>query len=75
MQCIHRTEILQHVNSTRSRLKTSITTKSLSILMVSTEFPPMFGGVGRYTKNLSEALKKLGVRVYIACNEKGKGDY
>lgn len=75
MQCIHRTEILQHINSTRSRLKTSITTKSLSILMVSTEFPPMFGGVGRYTKNLSEALKKLGVRVYIACNEKGKGDY
>ena len=43
--------------------------------MVSTEFPPMLGGVGRYTKNLSDALKKLGVRVYIACNEKGKGDY
>ena len=43
--------------------------------MVSTEYPPMFGGVGRYTKNLSDALKKLGVRVYVACNEKGNGDY
>ena len=43
--------------------------------MVSTEYPPMFGGVGRYTKNLSDALKKLGIRVYIACNERGNGDY
>jgi glycosyltransferase involved in cell wall biosynthesis len=56
-------------------LKDSVTTKLISVLMVSTEYPPMFGGVGRYTKNLSDALKKLGVRVYVACNEKGNGDY
>ena len=43
--------------------------------MVSTEYPPMSGGVGRYTKNLSDALERLGVRVYIACNERGNGDY
>jgi glycosyltransferase involved in cell wall biosynthesis len=58
------------------RLKASVTTtKSISVLMVSTEYPPMSGGVGRYTKNLSDALKKLGVRVYIACNKRGNGDY
>jgi glycosyltransferase involved in cell wall biosynthesis len=58
------------------RLKASVTTaKSISVLMVSTEYPPMFGGIGRYTKNLSDALKKLGVGVYIACNERGNGDY
>jgi hypothetical protein len=40
------------------RLKASVTTtKSISVLMVSTEYPPMSGGVGRYTKNLSDALK------------------
>lgn len=53
----------------------SPTAQSISILMVSTEYPPMPGGIGRYTRNLSNALKKLGVGVYIACNEKGAGDY
>jgi len=43
--------------------------------MVSTEYPPMPGGVGRYTRNLSLALKRLGIHVYIACNERGKGDF
>jgi hypothetical protein len=38
-------------------------------------YPPMPGGVGRYTRNLSLALKRLGVRVYIACNERGEGDF
>ena len=40
MQCIHRTEILQLINNKRSRLKTGITTISISVLMVSTEFSP-----------------------------------
>jgi glycosyltransferase involved in cell wall biosynthesis len=35
----------------------------------------MPGGVGRYTRNLALALKKLGVNVYIACNERGEGDF
>ena len=45
---------------------------SLKILMVSTEYPPMYGGVGRYTYNLTRALRKLGHTVYVVCNEDGK---
>lgn len=49
---------------------------SLTILMVSTEYPPMYGGVGRYTYNLTKALRNLGHTVYVACNENGKeGDF
>jgi glycosyltransferase involved in cell wall biosynthesis len=44
--------------------------------MVSTEYPPMQGGVGRYTKNLVMALRNIGVHgVYVVCNEKGAGDF
>jgi glycosyltransferase involved in cell wall biosynthesis len=45
------------------------------ILMVSTEYPPMQGGVGRYTSNLTRELKKIGYDVYVACNEKGDGQF
>lgn len=48
---------------------------ALKILMVSTEFPPIPGGVGRYTKNLTDGLKRQGVKVSVLCNEKGEGDY
>ncbi|HEX2407784.1 MAG TPA: glycogen/starch synthase, partial [Nitrososphaeraceae archaeon] len=44
----------------------------LKILMVSTESPPMHGGVGRYTYNLTRALRKLGHTVYVVCNDDGK---
>ncbi|WP_458745298.1 glycosyltransferase [Candidatus Nitrosocosmicus sp. T] len=43
--------------------------------MVSTEYPPIPGGVGRYTSNLVKELKKIGVTVYVLCNEKGNGDF
>jgi glycosyltransferase involved in cell wall biosynthesis len=43
--------------------------------MVSTEYPPMQGGVGRYTAKLIGSLRKAGLEVYVVCNEKGKGDY
>ena len=43
--------------------------------MVSTEYPPMPGGVGRYTRNLSHSLKKFGVEVYVLCNKRGEGDF
>lgn len=43
--------------------------------MVSTEYPPMQGGVGRYTANLIRSLRKAGLEVYVVCNEKGKGDF
>lgn len=46
-----------------------------NVLMVSTEYPPIPGGVGRYTSNLVKSLKKIGVEVYILCNEKGNGDF
>jgi len=48
----------------------------MRILMVTTEYPPMQGGVGRYTKNLVTALRNIGIHdVYVVCNEKGAGDF
>jgi glycosyltransferase involved in cell wall biosynthesis len=49
--------------------------KPIRVLMVTTEYPPMQGGVGRYTANLTRSLQKLGLDIYVVCNEKGKGDY
>src|SRR5215217_3530493 len=49
--------------------------KSLKILMVSTEYPPMNGGVGRYTSNLTRELNKLGLQVQVLSNENGHGDF
>jgi glycosyltransferase involved in cell wall biosynthesis len=44
--------------------------------MVSTEYHPMQGGVGRYTKNLVTALRNIGIHdVHVVCNEKGAGDF
>jgi glycosyltransferase involved in cell wall biosynthesis len=43
--------------------------------MVSTQYPPMPGGVGRYTSNLTTALRKLGLEVLVVCNDKGNGDF
>jgi glycosyltransferase involved in cell wall biosynthesis len=41
----------------------------MKILLVSGEYPPMKGGVGRYTHNLSQALKrKQDVEVSVAVN-------
>jgi glycosyltransferase involved in cell wall biosynthesis len=49
--------------------------KKPHILMVSPEYPPINGGVGRYTYNLVRELKRQGLEVYVACNNGGKGDY
>ena len=49
--------------------------KSLNILMVSTEYPPMNGGVGRYTANLTRELNKVGCQVQVLSNENGNGDF
>ena len=43
--------------------------------MISTEYPPMQGGVGRYCKKLVESLKSEGMQVFVVCNNDGKGDY
>jgi glycosyltransferase involved in cell wall biosynthesis len=45
------------------------------ILMVSTEYPPMQGGVGRYTYNLTKALRKLGFEVDTVSNKLGNGEF
>ncbi|MGB8101450.1 MAG: hypothetical protein WCE96_07210 [Nitrososphaeraceae archaeon] len=45
------------------------------ILMVSTEYPPLRGGVGRYTFNLVRQLRKKGLNVLVASNEEGDGDF
>ena len=45
------------------------------ILMVSPEYPPINGGVGRYTYNLVRELKRHGLEVYVVCDNEGKGDY
>ena len=51
------------------------TEKRMKILMVCAEYPPMAGGIGRYTANLTKNIQKLGFDVYVACNEKGDGHY
>jgi glycosyltransferase involved in cell wall biosynthesis len=45
------------------------------ILMVSTEYPPMQGGVGRYTFNLTNALRTLDFEVNVVCNKLGSGEF
>jgi len=43
--------------------------------MISTEYPPMQGGVGRYTKKLVDSLRSERLKVFVVCNENGKGDF
>ena len=47
----------------------------LKILMVSTEYPPMQGGVGRYTHNLVKSLRSNDLNVIVVSSSDGSGDY
>jgi glycosyltransferase involved in cell wall biosynthesis len=47
----------------------------MKILMVSAPYPPMPGGIARYTSNLTMDLRKLGFDVNIVCDDKGNGDF
>jgi glycosyltransferase involved in cell wall biosynthesis len=47
----------------------------MKILMVSAPYPPMPGGVARYTLNLTMGLRNLGFEVNVACDDKGNGDF
>jgi glycosyltransferase involved in cell wall biosynthesis len=49
----------------------------MKVLMVCTEYPPMRGGVGRYTANLVQALRSTskGIEVDVVCNEDGSGEF
>ena len=51
------------------------TSTPIRILMVSTEYHPMQGGVGRYTYNLTKDLRKLGLDVQVVCNKLGNGEF
>jgi glycosyltransferase involved in cell wall biosynthesis len=42
--------------------------------MISTEYPPMQGGVGRYCNDLVNSLRKLGTEVLVVSNKFGGGD-
>lgn len=48
---------------------------NLRILMVSTEYPPMKGVVGRYTYNLVNSLKSNDIEVQTVSSASGCGDY
>jgi glycosyltransferase involved in cell wall biosynthesis len=47
----------------------------MKILMISTEYPPMQGGVGRYSEKLVDSLRSEGIQVFVVCNEDGKGEF
>lgn len=43
--------------------------------MVSTEYPPMKGGVAHYSQKLVGSLRSEGLEVSVVCNEHGNGDF
>jgi len=45
------------------------------ILMACTEYPPMQGGVGRYTHNLVSELRSNNIDVTVVSSSDGSGDY
>jgi glycosyltransferase involved in cell wall biosynthesis len=51
------------------------TSRPLSILLVSPEFPPMPGGIGRYTYNLKKNLIGMGFIVKVVCDRRGDGEF
>ncbi|HZD36713.1 MAG TPA: glycosyltransferase family 4 protein [Nitrososphaeraceae archaeon] len=53
----------------------ALSSQKLRILMVSPEYPPINGGVGRYTYNLVKELERQGLEVHVACDSRGNGDY
>jgi glycosyltransferase involved in cell wall biosynthesis len=70
----NKTESIRDKNISSVPLSSSLSGK-IRILMVSPEYPPINGGVGRYTYNLVRELKRQGLEVYVACDNRGKGDY
>jgi glycosyltransferase involved in cell wall biosynthesis len=49
--------------------------ENMKILMVSTEYPPMQGGIGHYSHKLVDSLRREGLEVSVTCNEDGNGDF
>ena len=48
---------------------------NLKIMMVSTEYPPMHGGVGRFSYNLVKSLRLCNLEVRVVSDTHGSGDY
>lgn len=44
-------------------------------LMICTEYPPMQGGVGRYTHNLVKSLRSNSLNVIVVSSSDGSGEY
>jgi glycosyltransferase involved in cell wall biosynthesis len=62
-------------NGNYNQLPSLSALKAPKVLMVSPEYPPINGGVGRYTYNLVQELKRQGIKVYIVCDKPGRGDF
>ena len=56
-------------------VETDYENPTLSVLFVSPEYPPMAGGVGRYTSNLRDKLVEMGFTVQVVCDKRGNGDF
>jgi glycosyltransferase involved in cell wall biosynthesis len=56
-------------------VETSHKVPPLSILLVSPEYPPMPGGVGRYTSHLKDNLIEMGFTVQVICDKRGNGEF
>jgi glycosyltransferase involved in cell wall biosynthesis len=50
-------------------------TTGIKVLIVSTEYPPMQGGIGRYTNNLVKSLRAINIETFVASNSEGLSDY
>lgn len=73
-----RSKKIEGTNNKNISLVSSLVLSSqekLRILMISPEYPPINGGVGRYTYNLVKELERQGLKVYVACDDRGNGDY
>ena len=56
-------------------VETGYENPTLSVLFVSPEYPPLAGGVGRYTSNLRDKLVEMGFTVQVVCDKRGNGDF
>jgi glycosyltransferase involved in cell wall biosynthesis len=56
-------------------VETGYENPTLSVLFVSPEYPPVAGGVGRYTSNLRDKLVEMGFTVQVVCDKRGNGDF
>jgi glycosyltransferase involved in cell wall biosynthesis len=49
--------------------------RDFNVLMVCTEYPPMQGGIGRYTYNLVKSLGAYNVKINVLSSQEGNGNF